>query len=181
MNWHYGMLISKPIFETCIKWELYTKTVFAFFSFLGAVSAFTLTMFLIIDTNWFADKILSTFLYFNYLIFGPYMMGFSIIGLANWNNVVYVCDKQNLNNKIISASNMFSLISCFLLSTIITCLVAIYKTITLYIDSTLRRPEGNSILRKFFWWTVFRNREPVEFVRRAQQANNGNDDARNNV
>jgi hypothetical protein len=181
MNWHYAMLISKPVFEACIKWELYTKTTFAIFSFLGVVSAFVLTLFLVIDTNWFAEKILSTFLYFNYIIFGPYMMGISIIGFANWNSVVYVCDKQNLNNKIFSVSNMFTLITCFLFSTGVTCLVAIYKTITLYIDSTISRPEGNFILRKLFWWAVFRNREPVEFVRRIQQGNNVNEDARNNV
>lgn len=181
INWEYGMKIITPIFESCIKWELYTKTVFAIFSLLGAFSSVSLVIFLLVDTNWFADKILTTFLYFNYMIFGPYMLGFTIIGFANWNNVVYTCDKQNFNNKIFSPSNTFSLIGCFILSLIITCLVTIYKTVNLYINSTLRRPGGNVLLRKLFWWSVFRNREPVEFVRRAQQATNEREDVRNNI
>lgn len=179
LNWEYGMMITTPIFESCIKWELFAKTIFALFSLFGALSAFTLTVFLLIDTNWFADKILSTFLYFNYLIFGPYMLGFSVLGMINWTKVIYICDKQNLNNKIFSPANMFSLLGCFFIALIITFLEAVCSTVNLYFNSILRKPEGSYIIRKLFWWSIFRNSDPIEIVRRAQsqqvqEANNNN-------
>jgi hypothetical protein len=179
VSWQYGVSIISPVFESCIKWELYTKTIFCVFSFLGAISSFILTLFLLISSNWFAEKILSTFLYFNYLIFGPYMLGFCILGFMNWNNVVFTCDRQNYSNKVLSASNVFSLIGCFIIACLITCFVSIYKTVMLYFDSILRRSQGSAILRKLFWWVVFRNREPVEYVRSTvnnpnQGANQGN-------
>jgi hypothetical protein len=188
VSWEIGVGIISPVFDSCIKWELYTKTVFCIFSFLAAISSFILTLFLLINSAWFADKILSTFLYFNYLIFGPYMLGFCFIGFLNWNNVVFTCDRQNYNNKILSASNVFSLVGCFIISLSITCMVSIYKTVTLYFDSILRRSQGSVVLRKLFWWVVFRNREPVDYVRQTVstantgQVNNLNtNNAQNNV
>lgn len=178
-NWEFGTSVISPIFESCIKWELYNKSIFSIFSFLGAVSAFMLTLFLLINSTYFAENILATFLYFNYVVFGPYMLGFCILGFINWNNVVYQCDRQSFNNKLFSISNFFSLIACFILSLMVTLLVSVYKTINIYVDSILRKPKGSFILRKLFWWTIFRNREPVEFVRRTVNNNNNNEERGN--
>jgi hypothetical protein len=176
-NWEVAsnnVLTAPPVIESCIKWELYSKTTFSLLSLFGAFSALFLSTFLIIDTNYFAEKLLNTYLYFNYIMFGPYMLGICILGFFNWSKVVYQCDKQNMNNKILSLTNMVTLISCFMMSLFITALMAILKTVNLYINSTLRRPEGNVIIRKLFWWVVFRNKEPVEFIRQAQQLGNNN-------
>ena len=169
LNWQYGTLIITTAFDSCIKWELYTKTAFAIFSLFGALSSLIISAFLIIDTNWFISKGMTSFLYFNYLVFGPYMLGFATLGIIKWTNVAYVCDKQNFNHKNISPANIFSLVSCFTLSLSITVFVAIYKTMDIFIQSITSKPGGSVVIRKIFWWAVFRNREPVEFVRRAQQ------------
>lgn len=97
------------------------------------------------------------------------MLGFAIIGLSNWSNIVYVCDRQNLENKILSPANIFSLLGCLFMSLLITILVAIYKTVDLFMNSILSKPGGEPIIKKIFWWAVFRNREPIDFIRRAQQ------------
>ncbi len=107
------------------------------------------------------------------------MLGFCMIGFLNWSNVVFSCDRQNYSNKILSASNIFSLIGCFIISACITCMVSIYKTVTLYFDSILRRSQGSILIRKLFWWVVFRNREPVDYVR--QTVSNSNSGQPNNL
>jgi len=168
-NW--GNLNSMPynVFETCFKWEFYAKTIFCIYSLMGALSAFILIKFLIFNANYFIEKFLPTYRVFNYIIFGPYLLGFSLLGLYNWNDVVFVCDKQNLKIKILSHSNLFSLIACFLLSLLITGLIMIVRAINIYFNSILNRPGGSPLIKKAFWKIIFRNREPVQFVRQAQR------------
>jgi hypothetical protein len=182
-SWSYGVTILGDSFESCVKWELYTKTAFGAFSLLGAISAFILTIFILIDSYWFAEKILHSFLWFNYLVFGPYMLGFCIIGFYNWSNVAYVCDKQNFKIKNVSPPNIFSLVGCFLVSFLVSILVGIFNTTFVYIDSILRKPRGYKLIRKLFWWYIFRNTEPEEFVRRTVRNQNVNEEnqGRNNV
>ncbi len=181
LNWQYGLQLSPYQFETCIRWDLYTKTTFSVFSILGAISSFSLVACLLIDQNIFTEKILTSFLYFNYLIFGPYMLGFCIIGISNWNNVVKTCDRQNYKNMVFSPGNMLSLIGCFVLSLMVTFMVVSYNTTIVYMDSIRKRPGGSNILRKLFWWCVFKNREPVEFIRITQGDNNNNNRNENNI
>ena len=76
-----------------------------------------------------------------------------------------------MNNKILSQSNLLSLIACFILSSFITGLVLIIKTINIYFNSILNRPGGSPILKKLFWKIIFRNREPIQFVRSIQREN----------
>ena len=169
---YWGRINAVPLntFESCVKWEFYTKTVFCVYSLLGAVSAFILILMLFSNTNFFLEKYTKTFRYFNYILFGPYMLGFSIMGIYNWRNVLFVCDKKNNEDKFLSFTNLISLIAVFLLSILITLLVLIIKTITIYLNSILNRPGGSPLLRKLFWKFIFRNREPVQFVRSVQRS-----------
>lgn len=175
-SWNYGVTIIGETYESCIKWELYTKTAYGLFSLLGATSAFILTAFILVDRYWFLKRVMHSFLWFNYLIFGPYMLGFCLIGFYNWNNVVYSCDKSNYKVKNITLGNVFSLIGCFFISLSVSLLVGISNTIILYIYSILRKPRGNIIIRKLFWWFVFKNNDPITFIRNtvSQEGNNNN-------
>jgi hypothetical protein len=123
---------------------------------MAALSAFLLCLFLTVSLEFFVEKMMSTYLYLIYFIFGPYMLGFSIFGLANWNEVVYVCDRRNHKNSVFSLSNVVSLIGLFLFSLTITIGVTIYESVMLYIDSILRRPHGSKFVRSMFWWAVLR-------------------------
>lgn len=174
-SWNLIDKIEPLIFDRCFKKELILKTVFGSFSFLAAISAFVLTLCISLSVDYFIDKILTSYLYLNYFIFGPYMLGFSIYGLYNWNDVVYMCDKHNFMIKIFSISNMFSLIGCFILSLIVTVAAAVYEVVLLYIDSILRRDNGSKILRNIFWWVVLRTRGPNFLQQRNENENNQQD------
>lgn len=150
--------IDPVVFTSCFQNEFLIKTTFSIFSFLAAVSALSLIFFLIISVELFFDKLLFTYIYTNYFIFGPCMLGFSILGLIYWNDVVYVCDKRFMMNKEFSIGNMFCLLGCFLLSLTISIGFSVYNTIGLYVDSILRREDGNKYIRQLFWWAVFRGR-----------------------
>jgi hypothetical protein len=159
-SWIFGM--QAPAFEGCIKYELITKTCFSIFSFLAPLCVCFLIFFILLSSNWVIDKLLPCFLYFIYLIFGPYMLGCCIIGFYNWSEVVYICDKQNNGNKIFSQAVCFTLIICVLVSLSLTLMVSIYETVSLYTGSVMRKPNGSAIIRKTFWWVALKNRSREE-------------------
>lgn len=189
LSWTYMNKFDPVLFNTCIKKELIIKTIFSVFSFLAAVSAFLLCLFLTISVEFFIEKIMPTFLKLIYMIFGPYMLGFTIFGFANWNDVVYICDRRNFKNQFFSVSNMISLVGCFIFSLTITIGVTIYETVMLYIESILRRSNGNKFIRGMFWWAVLRtNSDALRNAHNAQneqnrqnQRNEENQILRNNV
>jgi hypothetical protein len=181
LSWNYMNKFDPVLFNSCIKKELILKTIFSVFSFLAAISAFLLCLFLTISVEFFIEKIMPTFLKLIYFIFGPYMLAFTIFGLANWNDVVYICDRRNYKNQLFSMSNMISLVGCFLFSLTITIGVTIYETVMLYIESILRRSNGSKLLRGMFWWAVLRtNADAIRNAHNAQNENVRNDRNLNN-
>lgn len=180
-SWGLKNKIEEFFFENCIKVDLLVKTAFSIFSLLAALSALTLVVMMIISLEIFVNKYLGSFLYINYIIFGLYMLGFSLFGIINWNEVAYICDKKNPNVKIFSVGNMFSLIGCFALSLVITFGVSLYETISLYSDSILRRETGSKTLRTIFWWFVFRGRNNENNHPQNQRNNNQLEIENNNI
>lgn len=150
-NWYYGFLIAKPIFESCIKFELISKTIFSFYSFFAAFSAFSVTLFLLSAQEFFFEKFKTTYFYINYIFFGPLMAALSILGIYHWEEIVYVCDKNNLSIKEVSISNSVTIIGCFLMSVLITVIVQFFQSLNFLLDSILKRNSGSHIIGRFFW------------------------------
>lgn len=176
-SWNEAAKYTEVIFESCIKNELLLKTVFGVYSILAAIAAGLLTLFLIISIDFFLDKVLLTYIYMIYFIFGASMLGFSCLAMHYWNDLVYVCDYRNFHNKLFSVSNMLSLIICLTLSLAITVGACLYETVMLYINSILRRDNGNKWLRSIFWWTVLRT-SGTDFMR--NPGNRDDDENENN-
>jgi len=179
--WGGEMKIQGPLFETCLKWELMTRTSFCIFSLASAISAMILTFLLTSNPDYFIEKLLSTYLYFNYLVFGPILLGFCLLGIMNWGNVMYSCDRKNIGNKILNVTNIFSIFCAFLLGIGVTVLISVYKTVNLYIDSTARKPEGSDLLRKVFWWAVLKKRNANELMRRDERSETNNNQQQNTL
>lgn len=151
--WKSSALVYSPLFEECIKFDLIMKTVFSFFSLFASFSAFSITGFLIINPNLFIEKFSTMFLQGNYIIFGPILLCFSVLGLINIEHIVFSCDKNNVDNnkKAFSLSNLIAILVCFIVSFIITCIIEFFNSTTFFIDSILHKPSGNAIIAKLFW------------------------------
>lgn len=156
LNWEYALMINLPLFERCIKYELISKTVFSCFSFIAAFSALVLTVFLLFGQQYFIQKVLKNYLLINYTFFGPLMLGVSSLGVYYWNDLVYVCDKNNLNNKELSASNSITIAGCFLISLILTLIFQFMLSLKILLNSILRRRNRSNIIGKFFWYIVYK-------------------------
>lgn len=158
LGWEYSLKMSPEIFNECLKNDLIIKTVFCMFSLIAAISALLLTLFLCFGVDFFISKVMTSFLYLNYYIFGPYMLAFCILGCLYFNDFVYVCDKKLMTEKVFSISNVFSLISCLMISSVITIGVSTYEGFRVLVDSILHKEDGSKVVRKVFWWVVLRQR-----------------------
>jgi hypothetical protein len=174
-SWSHIQNWSMYQFEQCIKTELTTKTVFAAFSLLSAIAALLLTIFLLINVEFFVNKLFTAYLNMIYSIFGPLMLAFSILGLINWNDVVFSCDRNNPQHKYFSLGSSFSLVGCFILSLFVTITFATYEVVNMYINSILGREGQNKFIRTSFWWVVMRARPNI-----TSNSSQNNDDGNRN-
>jgi hypothetical protein len=165
LTWNSEYLKNRLYFESFIMWDILTRITISIFSIASGISAFILALLLLIDIDYFLDKLLSTFLYFNYIIFGPILLTFCILGFTYCNKVLYTLTNTKHPIRIVSYSTLFSLICGLLISTIITFSVAVFKAVNTFVDSTTRKPDGNTLIRKAFWWIVFKNKDPAELIR----------------
>lgn len=170
-TWIIAMNFDMALFESCIKWDLITKTCFACFSLMAALSALILTMFLCFSIEFFINKILTTYIALNYFIFGPYMLCFTILGFVYWSDIAFSCDPRDPTVKFFSFSNVLSISACFLIALIVTLAMAFYEALTMIIKSVRRREGGNYILGSIFWWIVFRARANEDNNRNPGQQN----------
>ena len=153
-SWQYSYLVLPELFEKCIKSELISKTIFSIFSFLAAFSAVILTLSLLMGQQIFLDKFLKLYLHTNYIIFGPNLLGVSILGLFYWGETVHICNKNNINKKDFSISNAITVIACFVVGLFITCIVEFMESFNFVLESILKRESGSNIIGIIFWSTV---------------------------
>jgi len=181
-HWNDGLLIFSPLFEECIRYELLMKTVFSFFSLFASFSAFLVTSLLIINPLFFIDKLSSSILSCNYFVFGPILLAFSILGILNIENIIYSCDKNNIdyNNKVLSFSNLIAVFFCFLVSLVLTIAIEFLDSVTIFLDSILRKSSGHPIIAKVFW--IYINKYHHRHSRENNNTNNNlNLDVNNNL
>jgi hypothetical protein len=160
IEWRTALKLTPLVFEKCYEYPLLSKTLFSCFSTAASVSALLLTIFMTMNFNYFIEKIASTYLYFNFLIFGPYMLAFSILGLYYYDKVFYMCDKE-LKDKYFASEMVFNLTGCMGFSIIVTLCVTIYDMAIMYVNSILRKAEGSKLLSGLFWWVVRRSMDRI--------------------
>lgn len=128
------------LFEECYKFDLITNTVFSIYAFLGTLSALVLTVFVIICPDLFSRKISATYLYYNYLVWGPFLFTWTTLGLLNWHSVMYNCNKDDYGiynfekEKRLAFGTIFTIVSFFFISLIITIAFTLFHVISVYID-----------------------------------------------
>ena len=100
-------------------WEIITQTVFTVFSLFTGLSSLILIGFLVTKFDFFVKKLLSTYLYLNYWVLGPFMLGLSSLGLFYWDNVIYCYDPVS-KNVYISINNLLGVVLATIFSFVIT-------------------------------------------------------------
>lgn len=147
---------NQEVFESCIQYNILSQIVFTLFAALAGISAFILSIGLLYNSDYFSEKLSRTYLYFNYVVFGPYLLSAAIFGIIYFNKVIFTCDHSMTFHKF-NISNLMSLIACFLLSCGITLGYSFFYSIRFIFLSIRFKKGGFKLLGKFFWYYVTRN------------------------
>lgn len=149
------------LFEECIKYHALSQMFFTFFATFAGISATFMSMGLLINYEFFSYKVIDTFLYYNYLIFGPYLLAACTLGFINYEEVLYNCDSRQLTGKkVLNFSTLLALVVCTGISLVLTFGYAIFYGCRKMINSIRFLPDGNYYLGRVFWkYVLGRNRQ----------------------
>ena len=158
----YYQTIIPEVFEQCVKYHLISHLFYTIYGALASFSAGVASLALLINYNSFLSYFFDTFLFYNYYIFGPLLLGFSFFGMINFDKVCYVCENSNYHYKNINPFTVIGISFTFMLSLMVTVIYAIF-TSNVYITNSIKfSSDGSYILGKVFWWLTFnRGREIV--------------------
>ncbi len=149
-------ILEYNLFEECYKYHILSQMVFTVFATFSGISAFLMSLGLLINYELFITKFIDTFMYLNYMIFGPFLFGLSMLGCLYFSEVVYSCQKGNTDSKYMNMSTLFSMCICAIISIIITFGFSIFYSMNYMMLSINGR--GNRLIKKLFWSTALRRR-----------------------
>ena len=134
------------IFESCVKYHILSQIMFTIFATFAGISACFMSLGLLIDFDFFSNKVIDTFLYLNYLIFGPYLLAACILGYSNFDEVAYNCENGNYQNRYLNFSTLMALSLCVLVSVIITFSYSFAGALNKLMNSEYRPPSSREYM-----------------------------------
>ena len=150
------------VFDTCIKYQSITEMYFTLFALLAAVSAALMALGITIGYDLFFEKFLTTFINFNYYVFGVLLFSSSIVGLFYYNKVCYDCIGKDPKNLDFNLSTMICLILIAIIGGIITFIFSSVNSFEYVCDSIKFSRDGNYFLGKAFWkYVLARNNDRI--------------------
>ena len=150
-------------YSICIQNQTISEMFFTFLATLASISVIILSFGFLINKDLFMEKFLESQTYYNYFIFGPFLLCTSFLGFINYNKIGYSCEKIP-DNKSINLNMLFCLLIILIFGAVITCG---YSTIYMFrymTDSIKFKNNGNYFLGKAFWkFALSRNRNRRRF------------------
>lgn len=165
-SWAHLVETSKTldidIFERCVKYHIISQLFFTMFATFAGLSACLMSLGLIINYEVISMKFIDVFLYWNYLIFGPYLLGICILGFFYINNVAYNCDVNDYNKRYLNLSTILAIIVCFIMSLVITIGYSVFLALYKMLNSVRFTNNGNRLIGRLFWRYVLYTRAENE-------------------
>ena len=144
------------VFNECIKYQKIGDLFYSIFSLFSSLSATIISIGLIINLETFTNKFFHTFVYYNYIIFGPYLLISCFLSFYFYKDVAFTCSSQNYKKRLLNFSSVICFFFSFSFSLIVTIVGSFIYNIKLVMESINSDRNGNFILRKLFWEYIFR-------------------------
>ena len=170
----------KEIFNQCIKYQKIGDLFFSFFGVFSGLSATILSLGLVINIEIFTNKFFDIFIYYNYVIFGPYLLASCFLCFYFFKEVSFTCSRKNYQDRIINFSTVICVLFSLSFSLIVTIVGSVIYSVKLVMESIGSDTNGNYFLGRMFWAYIFRkhNNNNINVNNNNGNNNNGNN---NNV
>ena len=178
----YFNLLPQNVFEECYLYQKYYDLFMQFLSFFMGIDIILLTIIPLIDVLFdsipFHSKFDESFFYYNYLIFGPFILGFLLLSIKYRNKLIYTCIHLDPAKKMVNYRFSSGFLFFISLSSIITLLGIFYFESKFFANSIKYKQSGNYIIGKIFWAYAFKH---SPFLRNRVNRNNLHEEILNNV
>lgn len=144
------------IFNECIKFQKIGDLFFSFFGVFSGLSATILSFGLVINIDTFTNKFFDTFVYYNYIIFGPYLLACCFLCFSFFKDVAFTCSSRDYKERFVNFSTVICVIFSLSLSIIVTIVGSVIYSVKSFIESISSDRNGNYILGRMFWSYIFR-------------------------
>ena len=179
------------IFEECYLFHYLSDLFVEFLSFcLGIDIIFLIILPIIqmfIETDVFISKFFGVFLYFNYIIFGPFFLGCLILGIKYNKKIMYICSNIDPEKKFFNRRLFFVYILSLSLSSLMS-FFGFYFFENNYFNNSIKiKRNGNYIIGHFFWLKALeksrnlRNRNILNNNNEINLINGGDQDENQNL
>ena len=126
----------------------------AFAAFAG-IRACIMSFFMLFNYLFFINKLIETFMFYNFYAFGPILLGLSTFGFIYFDKVCNICDNDDYTKQYINFVTVLCLVITFLVSLLITVWYSAVGAFDLFNNSIRFTSDGNYIIGKLFWKIVF--------------------------
>lgn len=146
----YYLSKSDSYYNQCSESMVVSEIIFTVFATMVGISATILSIGFLINTDYFLEKFLNCFVYFNYFIFGPFLLCTSIFGFINFNKIGYTCE-YDPSKVSLNISMLICLVFISTLGSIITVGFSTFNIFEYFQDSIKFTNDSDYILGKTFW------------------------------
>ena len=140
-----------PIFENCILYPNIFELIDSIFILIINFDIIMIFFVPLIDSSEIFNLSIDTLLYFNYLIFGPFLIGVIVFILGNTNKFLYKCVKLDETNKKVNTKLTVDLFLYLCISTITFSVGSLHYCAKFFNKSIRFDLIGNYFVGKFFW------------------------------
>ena len=169
------------VFEECFLYQRFSDFFIEFLSFFLGIDLILLTLIPFIEYNFNLDdfiiKYAESFVYFNYLVFGPFSLLCIIMSLKYRHKIMYICLNFNPENKIIDYRLSLILLFIVTISLVISFFGSFYFEHNYFSNSIKYKASGNYIIGNLFWSYALRH---SHHFRNVLNQNNLNEEILNN-
>ena len=183
------VILPKKSFEECYLYNGLSDILLELYSFFLGIDLLILCIIQIFESERQVEnsKLTLILIYINYLVFGPFTIGVIVLILTHSDKLMFLCVRNNPNNKIINFKLIFFIFFSIFISLIITILGIIYLQREYISNSINFKMSGNNIFGYFFWKyglkysRKFRERFHNVNINELINNNNAQDDLNNNI
>ena len=169
------LMLPFKVFEECYLYQEYLNLFIDFISCFLGIDLIILISIPIYDNNFnleiILEKYFDSFLYFNYLVFGPFLFGCLFLGLKHCKKFFYFCANNDPEQKRFNFRLVFLIILGLIISASITFLGSLVLETNYFRNSIKCKSTGNYIIGTIFWLIALRR---SQLFRNEQDINNPN-------
>ena len=159
------------VFNECIKYQKIGDLFFSFFGVFTGMSVSFLSFGLLSNMETFRDKFFDIFVYYNYIIFGPYLLSICFLSFYYFKDIAFTCNPNNFKQRFVNLSTVICILFSLSFSLMITIVGSVAYSVKTVIESISSDRDGNYLIGRIFWGYIF--------SRHFNNNNNGNNNNNN--